>query len=324
MMLQVFLMIFAHTVCTMLLSWVYFDRYPIKRPPIGVFNLWDVGVMMGAILLIPYLYLALPRWAVAGLLGMASLGLVYLCFEPIWTRRGWLWLTALALTGGEVALLTCFGANSPPILAVNNLLQTIIVVGIANLLAQGGMNARDAAILAGTLTVYDYAFTALLPLMDDLFAQLEGLPFAPLVAWSTQDGQWGAMGLGDLLLATLFPLVMRRSHGKPAGLMASSLTAAAIAGVMLAFLIRPPQTSFPLMIVLGPLMVGQHLFWRWSRPWRRNKDSDIQIKIHDPCRDRTLRFRPRSILQGCYRNNDDVSCLANHLDHAIRSNLRLQ
>jgi hypothetical protein len=274
-MLQVFLIIFAHTVGAMLLSWVYFDRYPIKRPPIGVFNLWDVGVMMGGILLIPYLYLALPRWAVAGLLGMASLGLTYLCFKPIWTRRGWLWLTVLALTGGEVALLTAFGANSPLFLTANNLLQTIIVVGIANLWAQGGMNARDAAMLGGALTVYDYIFTNLLPMMDNLFAQLKELPFAPLVAWSTGDGQWGVMGLGDLLLASLFPLVMRRSHGKPAGLMALSLTAATIAGVMLAFLIRPPQTSFPLMIVLGPLMVGQHLFWRWSWPWRCRKEDTM-------------------------------------------------
>jgi hypothetical protein len=113
-------------------------------------------------------------------------------------------------------------------------------------------------------------------MMDNLFTQLEGLPFAPLVAWSSGDGHWGAMGLGDLLLATLFPLVMRTTHGEPAGLMALSLTAAAIAGVLLAFLIKSPQTSFPLMIVLGPLMVGQQLFWQWLRPWRRRKEEPLE------------------------------------------------
>ena len=44
----------------MLLSWAYFRRYQLSRPPIGVFGLGDVVVMLAAIILIPFLYLALP------------------------------------------------------------------------------------------------------------------------------------------------------------------------------------------------------------------------------------------------------------------------
>ena len=47
------------------LSWAYFRRYPVARPPIGVFNLRDVVVLLAAIALIPYLYLELPVAVVA-------------------------------------------------------------------------------------------------------------------------------------------------------------------------------------------------------------------------------------------------------------------
>jgi hypothetical protein len=33
--------------------------------------------------------------------------------------------------------------------------------------------------------------------MDDLFRQLDGLHFAPIVAWSSGEGQWGTILLTD-------------------------------------------------------------------------------------------------------------------------------
>ena len=57
--------ILLHTAATILLGWGYFRRYAVTRPPIGVFNIWDVMVMMGGIILVPYLYLLLPIWLVA-------------------------------------------------------------------------------------------------------------------------------------------------------------------------------------------------------------------------------------------------------------------
>ncbi len=263
-MTTVFLVILVHSLLAMLLGWFYFRRYPIKRPPIGVFNLWDVAVMMGGILLIPYLYLALPTWLVAGLLGLASLSVIYFCFEPILSRRWLIWILLLGLGIGNVAMLKQFGANSAEFFAINNVVQVIAVVGITNLWAQSGMSARDAAILGGALIVYDYVFTAILPLMDNLFSQLDGLPFAPLVAWPLANGQSGTIGLGDLLLATVFPLVMRKGYGRWAGLTALTLAVVAIVGVMLLPLLDLWQASFPVMVVLGPLMVAQYIYWRWQ------------------------------------------------------------
>ncbi len=73
------------------------------------------------------------------------------------------------------------------------------------------------------------------------------------------------IGLGDLLLATVFPLVLRKAFGRPAGITAIGLALAAI-GMLLAL---PLQGVFPMMVVLGPLMGLQYLFWSRRRGQER-------------------------------------------------------
>lgn len=77
------LVVLGHAVGAVLLSWAYFRRYRIKRPPIGVLNLADVGVMIGAVVLVPFLYLALPAWLVAGLLALGITSELYFGGEPV-------------------------------------------------------------------------------------------------------------------------------------------------------------------------------------------------------------------------------------------------
>ena len=43
--------VMAYVVGSALLGWLYFRRYRITRPPIGVFNLKDVALMLGAMCL---------------------------------------------------------------------------------------------------------------------------------------------------------------------------------------------------------------------------------------------------------------------------------
>ena len=47
--------------------------------------------------------------------------------------------------------------------------------------------------------------------------RLADLPFLPVVAWGFGQDEWAGIGLGDLLFATVFPLVMRKAYGKRAG-----------------------------------------------------------------------------------------------------------
>ena len=101
--------------------------------------------------------------------------------------------------------------------------------------------------------------------MDEHFTQVEGLPFALLVAWSPAVGVWGALGLGDLLMAAVYSLVMRKAFGREAGLVAFWLAPAAFVALMVLIWTGLVAATLPMMALLGLLMMGQVLFWRKRR-----------------------------------------------------------
>jgi hypothetical protein len=53
------IVVLSQIAAALLLSWCYFGRYAVTRPPIGVFNLRDIGFMLAGIVLVPYLYLVM-------------------------------------------------------------------------------------------------------------------------------------------------------------------------------------------------------------------------------------------------------------------------
>jgi hypothetical protein len=261
--LESFFVVLSHTIAAMLLSWISFRRYPITRPPIGVFNLWDVAIMIGGIVLVPYLYLALPRWIISGLLAIGAVSALYFAWEPVLRFRWAVWLITVALAAYDVGAALIVGAPSVAFFAGNNVVLTLVIVGLTNLWAQSGMMARDVAVLAGLLAVYDVVATWQLPLTSDMFRRLVDLPFAPLVAWPIgRAGLWFGIGLGDLLLATVFPLVARKAFGHTAGRAALAISLGGIAVLLALPLLGIVQVTFPVMMVLGPLMVVQYVYWR--------------------------------------------------------------
>jgi hypothetical protein len=261
-MAQVMLIILAHSLLAIGLAWRYFRSYSMKRPPIGHLNLWDVAAMMGGILLIPYLYLFVPRWVLTALLALVTVSIVFFVVEAILSRRWLLWTLVLTVAVSNLVTTHFLGTNSRLFFAANNATQVLVVVGIANLWAQSGMKARDATLLAAALIVYDLLFTSFLTLMDELFTRLDGIPFAPMVAWPLPDGRWGAIGLGDLLMAAVFPLVIRKAFGRKAGWIAMIACVTTIACMLALVLSGLWLSTFPLMAALGPLMVVQYAYWR--------------------------------------------------------------
>jgi hypothetical protein len=95
-----------------LVAWWYFRRIRIHRPPIGVMNLRDVALMIGAIVLVPYLYLALPAWFAAALLGLGLFSVLQVTFEPIVPGRWTSWIAALVLRA-LVWLRRCYSSRRP-------------------------------------------------------------------------------------------------------------------------------------------------------------------------------------------------------------------
>ncbi len=220
--------------------------------------------MMLFIMLVPFLYLLFPLWLVASLLLLATLSILYFTWEPLLHARWAIWLAALISLLVDSGAVLLFGTKNNSFFAVNNAILIVVIVGTTNLWAQSGMKARDAAILGVLLAVYDFIATSQLSLTSDMFTRLADLPLTPMLSWGSGRSTMG-IGLGDLLLATVFPLVLRKAFGRPAGITAIGLALAAI-GMLLAL---PLQGMFPVMVVLGPLMGLQYLFWSRRRGQER-------------------------------------------------------
>jgi hypothetical protein len=262
-MLLMYLMVLGHAAAAVLLSWGYFRRYAVPRPPVSVFSLLDIAFMLAGIILVPFLYLLLPVPLVVVLIASGVLSLIYLTAEPVLRTHWAIGLLTLLLVGADVALAWRFGAFSPPALVVNNVVLVVTVVGVTNLWAQSGMRGRDLVVLGLALVVYDYLATWHFSMMSNLFARLGQLPLMPMVAWRVDATTWMGLGLGDVLLAAVFPLVMRKAFSRTAGLLAMALGIGAIAAVLADPLVRGAEESvFPVMIVLGPLMALQYAFWQ--------------------------------------------------------------
>lgn len=260
------IILIALSAVVLLLGWGYFRRYQLTRPPLGVVDLSDVLFIVAAIVLVPYLYLGLPELLVGTLLALSTLSAIYFLLEPAIPSRASVWAIALTLVAADVVLAVWRGTADRGFLLLNDLVLILIVVGVTNLWAQGGLRARDLAILAAALTVYDAIATGWLPLTSELIERLAGLPFVPVLAWPAGTDRWVGIGLGDLLLATVGPLTLRKAYGRPAGLLAIATALATIALVMtittwhvLQDLL--PTDTFPTMILLGPLLVTQYLLW---------------------------------------------------------------
>jgi hypothetical protein len=253
--------ILAHLFAILWLSQLYLRRYKLTRPPIGVLNGFDLGVMLVAIVLAPYLYLALPAWLAVVLLGTGFFSVLFTVGEPILPTRAGNSVLTLLLIGADLGAAWHFGPQSPLFYATNNLVLLLAIIGMVNLWTQAGMRAQHVAILAAALTLYDFIFTTRLSLMSDLGGQLALLPFAPQLAWPLgENGQALSLGLGDALMLALVPLVMRKAFGPPAGVAAVVINGLAITGIVL-LLVFAPVAIFPVMVVLGPLTVAQYLYW---------------------------------------------------------------
>lgn len=253
--------VLVHVLAAVILSWLYYRRYAMTRPPIGVFNLGDVAIMMASIILVPFLYLVLPIWMLASLLVLASISLLYFAWEPV-LRSAWtIWLVTILLAGADL-LTALVSKMNPWFFAINNVVIVISVVGVTNLWAQSGMKGRHAATLGAALAIYDLIATSILPLMNNLFARLEGLPFTPELAWPINtSGEWLSIGLGDLVLAAVFPLVMRKAFGRTAGIIAMMIGLGSITLLIISLISGLLVGTFPVMVVLGPLMVLQYVYW---------------------------------------------------------------
>jgi hypothetical protein len=244
-----------------LLAVLYFRRVPVDRPPIGVYTLRDIAVMMTVVVLLPVLYLSLPDLAVATALGLMTVFAVQFTLAPLLSGRIALG-AAVAAGAADVALVTA--DLTTPAVVWNNVLLLTLVIGVTNLYTQSGIRARDVAVFGMLLAGYDLVATTMLPTMGNLLRKTIELPFAPVfTAWT--GPQPTMIGLGDVLMLTLWTLVSLKSYGRAAGWVAAGTALALTTGLALAIRTGLLTGLLPVMLAAGPLMAMQYLLWRSLR-----------------------------------------------------------
>ncbi|AVT30902.1 hypothetical protein C6361_17020 [Plantactinospora sp. BC1] len=258
-----FYVVIGIVAATAFAGWWFYRRFTVDRPPIGVVTRSDIAILLALLVLLPYLYLNLPIAVVTVVLAVGTLATMYVTLEPM-LRYGWLALTVgLVLIGADIALGVLDGVTATSFLVVNNLVMVIAIVGATNLWAQSGAKARDIALLAAALTGYDVIATWQLSVMTDVMERLATAPLVPIIGWDLGNLATGLrIGLGDVLILTVFPLVMRKAYGRAAGLVALVL-GLTIPPILFALLVTGVVTAtIPAMVVIGPLVVGQYFWWR--------------------------------------------------------------
>src|SRR4051794_37338056 len=115
-----FCIILGHTIGAIAAAWLYFRRYRVAPPPLGVLDLGDIAVMIGGIVLVPFAYLLLPRWIAVALLAVAALSLLHTIGEPMLPGRWVPGLLAIAVLGADYGARLWFGPIATPFLAINN------------------------------------------------------------------------------------------------------------------------------------------------------------------------------------------------------------
>ena len=202
----------------------YFRRVRMERPPVGTFNARDVVILLIFIGILPFVYGWLPDTLVTCLLAVTFASALYIGYRPLLGSVG-IWL--------GIGLL--FGFN---IWSSHHLMGTIpgwqlwyteqsIMVGLSaiavcNLYLQGGMKLRHVAWLSLGLAGYDVLFASYYPLTGELIARYITHPLTPVVGMRFGEVDY-AVGLGDLLVYSLFFVAAYKAYGARAAKIAAAV-----------------------------------------------------------------------------------------------------
>jgi hypothetical protein len=202
----------------------YFRRVRMDRPPVGTFNARDVVILLIFIGILPFVYGWLPDTLVTCMLAVTFASALYIGYRPLLGSVG-IWL--------GIGLL--FGFN---IWSSHHLMGTIpgwqlwyteqsIMVGLSaiavcNLYLQGGMKLRHVAWLSLGLAGYDVLFASYYPLTGELIARYITHPLTPVVGMRFGEVDY-AVGLGDLLVYSLFFVAAYKAYGARAAKIAAAV-----------------------------------------------------------------------------------------------------
>jgi hypothetical protein len=205
---------------------VYFRRVRIERPAVGTFNGRDIAILLVVIGVLPFVYGWLPVPFVTVLLCLTFASALYIGYRPLLGPAG-IWVGIGLLIGFNIwSSNHVMGTIAGWQLWYSE--QTVVVllaaIAVCNLYVQGGMKLRDVAWLSLGLACYDVLFASYYPLTGRLLARYITHPLTPVVGMRFGEVDY-AVGLGDLLVYSLFFVATYKAYGKWAATIAAGVIA---------------------------------------------------------------------------------------------------
>jgi hypothetical protein len=247
----------------------YFRRVRLERPPIGTFNGRDIVVLLAFISVLPFLYGYLPYWLITCLLILTFTSALYIGYRPV-LGAGRTWLGIGLLIGLNIWTshhLMGTTAGWQLWWAELSILVGLGAIAVSNLYVQGGMKLRYVTWLAVGLAIYDIIFATLLPLTDKLVAGYLAHPLDPLLGMRFGIDNYG-VGLGDLLVYSLFLVATYKAYGPKAARIAYGLIVfmGALVTAFIPFLLNFLDTELDLLVpaqaLFGPSALICYLWMR--------------------------------------------------------------
>jgi hypothetical protein len=243
----------------------YLRLVAMPRPPVGRLMASDVVIMTALLVALPFIYVHLSGPLLEVIFGVLFFTGVQTTLTPALRGRS---ATAVAAVLCAIVLAASLTHHPLPLEVGNDVLLGVVVIGVANLWAQTGMTAAQVAALSGVLAVYDLAATGLSSLTATFLRRVSGRAFAPALTIGLGHSQV-ALGLGDILLAALWPLVAAKTYGRVAGIVAAVLALGTVAVVEAEVAAGAITGNVPMLSFLGPVAIVQWAFWRWHRSRER-------------------------------------------------------
>jgi hypothetical protein len=252
----------------------YFRRVRMERPPIGTFNGRDIVILLAFIVALPFVYGYLPLWLITCLLVLTFTSSLYLGYKPVLGRaRTWLGIGLLiGLNVWTSHHLMGTTAGWQLWWAELSVLVGLGAIAVSNLYVQGGMKLQYVAWFALALAAYDIVFATVLPLTDELVAGYLAHPLDPLMGMRFGIDNYG-VGLGDLLVYSLFMVASYKAYGVKAARIAFGLIlvfgalVTAFIPFALNFLDQQLDLLVPSQALFGPAAFLCYLWMkhRWGR-----------------------------------------------------------
>src|SRR5271166_5323331 len=214
----------------------YFRRVPQERPPVGTFNGRDITILLGIIIALPFLYAALPGWALTCFLALTFAAALSIGFGPV-LGEGRTWLVIGLLLGANIwtshYLMGSVVGWQLWWLELD-ILVAAAAIAVSNLYVQGGMRLQHVVWFGLALAIYDVGSSLVINVTAKLVEDF----------------------IGALLFYALFVVASYKAYGAAAARLAF--------GVMIVFGAGAPSL-FPLLHALidfrNDILVPSQLFF---------------------------------------------------------------